>query len=76
MSDDPTDRDRITQWTKNYHDTVHPHTAGGAYVNFMMEEGASRVRATYGENFDKLQAIKRRYDPDNFFRVNQNIPPR
>lgn len=76
VSDDPSDRDRITQWTKNYHDTVHPHTAGGAYVNFMMEEGAPRVRATYGENFDKLQAIKRRYDPDNFFRVNQNIPPR
>jgi FAD/FMN-containing dehydrogenase len=76
VSDDPGDRQRITQWTKDYWEAVHPHTSGGAYVNFMMEEGPARVRATYGDNYDKLQAIKRRYDPDNFFRVNQNIPPR
>jgi FAD/FMN-containing dehydrogenase len=75
VSDDAGDRERITQWTKDYWEAVHPHTSGGAYVNFMMEEGSARVRATYGENYDKLQAIKRRYDPDNFFRVNQNIPP-
>jgi FAD/FMN-containing dehydrogenase len=46
---------------------------GGAYVNFMMEEGQDRVRATYGDNYERLAAVKRRYDPTNLFRVNQNI---
>ena len=47
----------------------------GAYVNFMMEEGEDRIRATYGDNYDRLAAIKKKYDPANFFRVNQNIKP-
>jgi len=54
---------------------LHPHSAGGAYVNMMMEEGDDRVRASYGENYDRLAAIKRAYDPANLFRVNQNIAP-
>ena len=48
---------------------------GGAYVNFMMEEGEDRIKATYGDNYDRLVAIKKKYDPTNFFRVNQNIKP-
>ena len=48
---------------------------GGAYVNFMMEEGDDRIRATYGKNYDRLARIKKRYDPTNLFRVNQNIKP-
>jgi FAD/FMN-containing dehydrogenase len=48
---------------------------GGAYVNFMMEEGQERVRATYRDNYERLTAIKATYDPDNLFHVNQNIPP-
>ena len=52
-----------------------PIGAGGAYVNFMMDEGEDRIRATYRGNYDRLAAIKARYDPDNFFRVNQNIRP-
>jgi hypothetical protein len=72
---DPANRDRITSWCKNYWDALHPYSAGGAYVNFMMDEGQDRVRATYGEHYDKLAQIKQKYDPANLFRVNQNIRP-
>jgi hypothetical protein len=72
---DPANRDLITQWARAYFDDLHPHSAGGAYVNFMMEEGDDRVRATYRENYERLAAIKAKYDPDNFFRINQNIRP-
>jgi FAD/FMN-containing dehydrogenase len=54
---------------------LHPYSAGGAYVNFMMDEGEDRVRATYGKNYNRLTKIKKRYDPTNLFRVNQNIAP-
>jgi FAD/FMN-containing dehydrogenase len=46
------------------------------YVNFLSNEGEERVRAAYGPNYDRLAAIKARYDPDNVFRANQNIRPR
>jgi FAD/FMN-containing dehydrogenase len=72
---DPANKDKIANWAKSYWDAVHPHSAPGAYVNFMMEEGQSRVEATYGPNYARLQAIKTKYDPDNLFRVNQNIAP-
>jgi len=72
---DPANKDRITAWAKSYYDALHPYGAGGAYVNFMMEEGEDRIRATYGDNYDRLAAIKAKYDPENFFRVNQNIKP-
>ena len=45
------------------------------YVNFLMEEGEERVREAYGTKFDRLKALKRQFDPDNFFRLNQNITP-
>ena len=54
---------------------MHPYSAGGAYVNFMMDEGEDRIQATYGNNYDRLAKIKKRYDPTNLFRVNQNIKP-
>jgi FAD/FMN-containing dehydrogenase len=51
-------------------------TDAGAYVNFVGDEGPERVRAAYpGATYDRLAEIKRRYDPDNLFRLNQNIPP-
>lgn len=56
-------------------DATHPYSAGGAYVNFVMDEGDERVRATYGENYDRLAAAKATYDPTKTFRVNQNIAP-
>jgi len=72
---DPAKRDVITQWCKDYFDAVHPYSAGGAYVNFMMEEGQERVQASFRDNYARLAQIKRKYDPDNLFRVNQNIRP-
>ena len=72
---DPSNKDRISSWAKNYWSALHPHSAGGAYVNFMMDEGDDRVRATYGKNYARLAKIKKKYDPTNLFRVNQNIRP-
>ncbi len=72
---DPANNDRITDWTKSYFDALHPYSAGGAYVNFMMDEGQERVQATYGDNYARLAAVKRKFDPNNLFRVNQNIRP-
>jgi hypothetical protein len=72
---DPGNRDKIVGWTKEYWDALHPYSAGGAYVNFMMEEGQDRVQATYRDNYQRLAMVKRKYDPTNFFRVNQNIRP-
>jgi hypothetical protein len=54
---------------------LHPHSAGGAYVNFMMEEGQERVQASFRDNYARLALIKNKYDPTNLFRVNQNIRP-
>ncbi|MEO5696293.1 MAG: FAD-binding oxidoreductase [Burkholderiaceae bacterium] len=72
---DPENKALITDWTRRYFDATHPHGAGGAYVNFMMDEGQERVQATYRDNFERLTAIKRKFDPGNLFRVNQNIRP-
>jgi len=72
---DPANKERISRWAKEYWSALHPYSAGGAYVNFMMEEGEDRIRATYGKNYDRLAKIKKRYDPGNLFRVNQNIKP-
>jgi FAD/FMN-containing dehydrogenase len=75
VSPEAQDAPKISAWAKSYWDAVHPHSAGGAYVNFMMEEGDERVRASYRGNYDRLVQVKRKYDPDNLFRVNQNIRP-
>jgi FAD/FMN-containing dehydrogenase len=72
---DPAQKDAITEWAKSYYEALHPYGAGGAYVNFMMDEGDERVRATYRGNYERLAAMKAKYDPDNFFHVNQNIRP-
>ncbi len=72
---DSANKDKITEWCKDYFDAVHPYSAGGAYVNFMMEEGQERVKASFRENYERLAVVKKKYDPTNFFRVNQNIRP-
>ncbi|NDL55766.1 FAD-binding oxidoreductase [Phytoactinopolyspora mesophila] len=70
---DPARAGALTSWARNYWEAVHPYTAGGAYVNFMMDEGPDRIRATYGENYARLVEVKRVYDPANTFHLNQNI---
>ena len=73
---DPANVDAIRRWSVDYQEALHPYSAGGAYVNMMMDEGQERVRASYGDNYDRLAQIKAKYDPDNTFRVNQNIQPK
>ena len=72
---DRANADAIRNWSVDYHEALHPYSAGGAYVNMMMDEGQERVRAAYGDNYDRLAGIKATYDPNNLFRVNQNIQP-
>jgi FAD/FMN-containing dehydrogenase len=72
---DPANAESIRSWAVDYSDAVRPHTLGTGYVNFQMQETGDRVRAMYGGNYDRLARIKSEYDPDNVFRVNQNIKP-
>jgi FAD/FMN-containing dehydrogenase len=72
---DPANAEKISSWCVEYFEALHSYSAGGAYVNMMMDEGQERVRASYGPNYDRLARIKSTYDPENLFRVNQNIRP-
>ncbi len=74
-SSDPADDAANTKWVRDYSDAVAPHSEVGGYVNFMDDDDGTRVRANYGTNFDRLVKIKRQYDANNVFRVNQNIAP-
>ncbi|MDS0138523.1 MULTISPECIES: FAD-binding oxidoreductase [unclassified Amycolatopsis] len=71
----PGKAEEIAEWTRTYWDELHPTSAGGAYINFMMEEGQDRVKASYQGNYERLAAVKRKYDPENVFHINQNIRP-
>ena len=73
---DPANAEKLTAWAKNYQEALHPYSSGGAYTNFMMDEGQQRVRDSYRQNYDRLVDIKTKYDPGNLFRVNQNIKPK
>jgi FAD/FMN-containing dehydrogenase len=68
-------RKKSVKWVEDFFAALQPHSTGAVYVNDLEDEGAERVRAAYGDKYDRLAALKRKYDPDNFFRVNQNIPP-
>jgi FAD/FMN-containing dehydrogenase len=75
VDNDPANKDAITNWAKEYWNALHPYSAPGAYVNFMMDEGEDRVKATYGKNYARLTKVKKKYDKNNLFRFNQNIRP-
>jgi FAD/FMN-containing dehydrogenase len=78
VSPDPADNPAMIAWARAYWAALHPYSAGGAYINMMMDssdEGQDRVRAAYGDHYARLAQIKAAYDPTNLFRVNQNITP-
>jgi FAD/FMN-containing dehydrogenase len=72
---DPANAGAISRWAKDYWQELHPTSAGGAYINFMMDEGQDRVKASYRGNYERLAQVKDRYDPGNIFHINQNIRP-
>ena len=72
----PENRDAIVNWATECWQAVHPYSAGGAYINFMMDEAPNRIAVTYRRNYSRLRQVKARYDPDNLFRVNHNIDPK
>jgi FAD/FMN-containing dehydrogenase len=73
--DDPADDKRCIDWARDFFNASAPFASGGAYVNFLTADEGDRVRSAYGANYDRLAQVKRKYDPDNLFRVNQNIEP-
>ncbi len=73
---DPAKAPALKQWARDYWEAVHPFNLSGAYPNFMMDdEGEARLKAAYGDNYQRLAALKKKYDPGNLFRVNHNIRP-
>jgi hypothetical protein len=76
IDSNPQQAEALKRWGRDYWEAVHPFNLDGAYVNFMMDdEEEGRVEASYGENYQRLARAKAQYDPDNLFRVNQNIEP-
>jgi FAD/FMN-containing dehydrogenase len=72
---DPANNESMIAWAREYWQALHPHSAGGAYLNMIMDEGQDQVKASYRDNYSRLVTIKNKYDPTNLFRVNQNIKP-
>ena len=72
---DPANNARTIAWSKEYWRRLHPYSAGGAYVNMMMDEGQERVMASYRDNYPRLAQVKAKSDPHNLVRINQNIRP-
>ena len=72
--DEPKDDEPCVSWARAFFDATAPFSNGGVYVNFI-SEGEERVAAAYGENHERLARVKKRYDPENLFRVNQNVAP-
>jgi FAD/FMN-containing dehydrogenase len=73
---DPANVPAIRKWSVDYQEALHPYSAGGAYLNMIMDEGRDRVRASYGDNYDRLAEIKAKYDPENRLHINQNVEPK
>jgi FAD/FMN-containing dehydrogenase len=74
---DPAENDKCRAWARKVFDDLQPYSTGGVYVNYLgVGDDESRVPEAFGSNYQRLQAIKQRYDPENLFRANQNIRPR
>lgn len=72
---DPADSDRNIAWTRGLYEALKPFTRPGVYVNYLGEEGEDRVKEAYGNKYQRLVALKNKYDPANLFHLNQNIAP-
>ena len=72
---DPSETDMHIQWPRDFFNRVEPFTTGGVYVNHLDAEEADRIQGAYGNNYQRLLALKNKYDPANLFRLNQNIKP-
>jgi len=72
---DPADTDAGIRWARETYESLEPHMSESAYVNYLDQDDGARVQAAYGPNYERLVQLKRRYDPDNLFRLNQNIAP-
>jgi hypothetical protein len=72
---DPTHTGLNIEWTRAFFEAMQPHLENAVYVNNLGDEGDNRVRAAYGPNYERLAALKAKYDPTNVFRMNHNIPP-
>jgi FAD/FMN-containing dehydrogenase len=75
MWPDPADNERNIQWVRDYYAAIAPHSQAGGYVNFASPDDQDKVADNYGANYRRLSEVKRRYDPDNLFHLNQNIRP-
>jgi FAD/FMN-containing dehydrogenase len=73
--ENPADDAERIQWVRDYYEALAPHSEPGGYVNFMADDDGSRVHDNYRQNYQRLTEVKRTYDPDNLFHLNQNIPP-
>ncbi len=72
---DPAMAEKCIDWARTFASALEAFGASDAYVNYLGDEGSSAVKASYGTNYDRLANLKKKYDPDNFFQFNQNIPP-
>jgi FAD/FMN-containing dehydrogenase len=72
---DPADSAKNIKWTRDFWDAMRPFMIEGVYVNYLEDEGDPHAREAYGPNYDRLVALKNKYDPTNFFRMNHNIKP-
>jgi FAD/FMN-containing dehydrogenase len=75
MWPEPADNEANTEWVRSYYAATAPHSEEGGYINFMAADDEDRVPANYGVAYDRLIEVKRNYDPDNLFHMNQNISP-
>ena len=75
MGPDPNDNDDNIKWVRDFYEATAPHSEEGGYINFMAGDDQDRIRANYKGNYDRLVEVKRTYDPDNLFHLNQNIAP-
>ena len=72
---DPAHDRECIQWVRDYYQALAPHSEAGGYVNFMADDDQARIQDNYRQNYTRLTEIKRTYDPDNLFHLNQNIHP-